>query len=120
MRLLSRSWEWSWLDGIASFYAGDLFGRDYLGLARDALKRHYGLADDALEFFHAYVEDVSGDLQWEEEALAYWCCTQERQLTAARALRTRLDIEYQLVHPLHAATSGAAPLQVPVGTTPAG
>ena len=120
LRLLSRWWEWSWLDGIASFYAGDLFGRDYLGSARDALKQHYGLADDTLEFFGAYVEDVSGDLPWEEETLAYWCCTRERQLTAARAFRNRLDIEYQLVHPLHAATSGTTPLQVPVGTTPAG
>ncbi|MCH7607932.1 MAG: hypothetical protein IIC94_05125 [Chloroflexi bacterium] len=118
LRLLSRYWEWTWLDGLAGMYAGDLFGRDYLGAAREGLERHYGLSGGALAFFDAYVGDVSEDIGWEEEALAYWACTRERQLTAARAFRNRLDIEYQMVLPLHAAASGTTPLQVPAGTKP--
>ena len=58
------------------------------------------------------------DIPWEEETLAHWACTRERQLTAARAFRKRLDIEYQMVLPLHAAATGTTPLQVPAGTTP--
>ena len=53
-------------------------------------------------------------MPWEEETLAHWACTKERQLTAARALRNRLDIEYQLLQPVHVAvTTGQLPLQVP-------
>ncbi|MBM2811429.1 MAG: pyrroloquinoline quinone biosynthesis protein PqqC [Chloroflexi bacterium] len=112
--LASRWWEWTWLDGVASFYAGDQFGSEYLGRAADALKNHYGVADSSLEFFRAYVGDASEDLAWEREALAYWACTTERQLTAARAFRNRLDIEYQMVLPLQMASSGERmPLQVP-------
>ena len=37
--LLARWWEWSWLDGIASFYAADLLGRDYMPQVHDALRR---------------------------------------------------------------------------------
>ena len=112
--LLSRWWEWTWLDGVASFYAGDQYGRDVLGRACEALESHYGLPESSLEFFRAYLEDVSADIPWEQEALAYWACTTERQLTAARAFRARLDIEYQLVQPLHtAATGGPMPPQVP-------
>lgn len=118
LRLLSRYWEWTWLDGVAGLYAGDLLGRDHLGSARDALERHYGLSGDALAFFDAYLGDVGEDIPWEEETLAYWACTRERQLTAARAFRNRLDIEYQMVLPLHAAATGTTPLQVPAGTTP--
>lgn len=112
--LLSRWWEWSWLDGIASFYAADLLAKENMGKIRDALKTHYGLPAESLELFRVYVEDVTGDIPWEEEALAYWACTRERQLMAARAFRNRLDIEYQLVLPLHMAANGdRVPLQVP-------
>ena len=38
---LSRWWEWSWLDGVASLLAGDLHGQEYLGRAHEALQRHY-------------------------------------------------------------------------------
>ncbi len=110
----ARWWEWSWLDGIASFYAADLLGKEVMGDARAALKKHYDIADEHLEFFTNYVEDVTNDIPWEEEALAYWACTTERQLTAARAFRNRLDIEYQLVLPLYTAATGERwPLQVP-------
>jgi hypothetical protein len=53
-------------------------------------------------------------MKWEEQALAYWCCTRERQLTAAKAFRKRLDIENQLLVSVHrAATTERMPLQVP-------
>jgi pyrroloquinoline quinone (PQQ) biosynthesis protein C len=93
----ARYWDWTWLDGIASFYAADLHGRQYLGRAYAALQDAYGVAAEPLEFFRVYLDDVATHLVWEAEALAYWCCTTERQLTAARAFRERLDIEYQLL-----------------------
>lgn len=112
--MLSRWWEWTWLDGIASFYAGDLHGREYLSKAYDALKKFYDVADKDLEFFRVYREDISSHIAWEEKALSYWCCTRERQLTAAKAFRKRLDIENQLLVAAHrAATSERMPLQVP-------
>ena len=85
-----------------------------MGQAADALANHYGISEAPLAFFQHYVEDASGDLPWEAEVLAEWACTTERQLTAARAFRYRLDIDYQYVQPLYAAiTSGEMPLQVP-------
>ena len=112
--MLSRWWEWTWLDGIASLYAGDLHGRDTLGGVGEAMKMHYDVPDKSLEFFRVYREDVASHIPWEEKALAHWCCTRERQLTAARAFRKRLDIENQLlVAPHRAATSERIPLQVP-------
>ena len=112
--LLSRWWEWNWLDGIAAMYAGDLLGQECMGRAYEALKRFYRVPEGALEFFTNYLADVGEDVQWEEKALAYWPSTTERQLTAARAFRNRLDIEYQLVLPLATAIqSDKLPLQVP-------
>ena len=112
--LCSRFWEWSWLDGVASLYVGDQLGGELMGRAGEALKKHYGVADEHLEFFRAFVPDVTEDVPWEEEVLATWACTTERQLTAARAFRYRLDIEYQYVQPLHTAvTTGNLPLQIP-------
>jgi pyrroloquinoline quinone (PQQ) biosynthesis protein C len=112
--LFSRWWEWSWLDGIANFYAADLLGRDYMFLVHDALKRDYGISEEYLRFFEVLNEDVTESIPWEEEVLAEWACTTERQLTAARAFRNRLDIEYQLLLPLHhVATGERVPLQVP-------
>ena len=114
LNLLSRWWEWSWLDGIASFYAADLLAKENMGQIREALKSHYGLAEESLEFFRVYLEDAESHLPWEEETLAYWACTKERQLTAARAFRNRLDIEYQLLVPVYvAATTEQMPIQVP-------
>jgi pyrroloquinoline quinone (PQQ) biosynthesis protein C len=101
----SRYWDWTWLDGIASFYAADLHGRQYLGQAYEALKDVYRVPDEHLEFFRVYLADVASHLGWEEEALAYWCCTTERQLTAARAFRERLDIENQLLFGLESSLS---------------
>lgn len=112
--LLARWWEWSWLDGVASFYAADLLGRDYIAPVHEALKRHYGLANDHLQLFPVLLEDVEESIPWEEEVLQEWACTTERQLTAARAFRNRLDIEYQLLLPLHHVASGERePFQVP-------
>ena len=74
----------------------------------------YGVAPDALEFFDVLLSDLATHLPWEEEALAYWACTTERQLTAARAFRERLDIEYQLLVALNEArTAERLPFQVP-------
>jgi len=114
LNLLSRWWEWSWLDGIASFYAADLLARENVGKIEEALKTQYRIRDESLEFFGIYLGDVESHLPWEEETLAYWACTKERQLTAARAFRNRLDIEYQLLLPVYmAATTDQMPLQVP-------
>lgn len=114
LKMCSRWWEWSWLDGVASFYAGDLHGREYLGRAYEVIKKSYDVPEKNLEFFRVYLEDIAENIPWEEKALSYWCCTRERQLTAARAFRNRLDIENQLLVGLHrAATSEQMPLQVP-------
>lgn len=111
--MLSRWWEWSWLDGIASFYAGDLHGKEYLAKAHEALKKHYKLSETDLEFFRVYREDVASHIPWEKQALSYWCCIRERQLTAAKVFRKRLDIENQLLVAVHrAATTERMPLQV--------
>jgi pyrroloquinoline-quinone synthase len=112
--MLSRWWEWSWLDGIASFYAADLHGKECLENAPAALKKFYRVPDGSLEFFSAYLEDIPSHVAWEERALSYWTCTRERQLTAAKAFRKRLDIENQLLVSVHrAATTERLPLQVP-------
>jgi len=114
LALCSRWWEWSWLDGVASFYAGDQLNHELMSYAYDALRQHYGVADEHLEFFRAYLGDVAEDIPWEADCLAEWACTTERQLTAARSFRYRLDIEYQMVQPLYTATtSEQLPLQVP-------
>ena len=97
LRTYSRYWDWTWLDGIAGFYASDLYGKEFLGRAYPVLRDRYNVPDDALEFFRVYLGDVDSHIPWEREALAYWCCTTERQLTAARAFRERLDIEQQLL-----------------------
>jgi pyrroloquinoline-quinone synthase len=115
LNLMSRWWEWSWLDGVASFYAGDQLAKDLMAKAHEALKTRYGIADEHLEFFKAFVGDVTEDIPWEAECLAEWACTTERQLNAARAFRYRLDIEYQYALPMHQAVSSEEfPLQVPV------
>ena len=114
LSLLSRWWEWSWLDGTAGLYAGDLLGKELMTKAGEALKTHYGVPDKGLEFFKAFVGDATEDLPWEEACLAEWACTTERQLTAARAFRYRLDIDYMLVQPLHAVVTGEKmPVQAP-------
>ncbi len=112
--MLSRWWEWSWLDGVASMLAGDLHHQEYLGRAQEALQKHYNVPEKSLEFFRVFAEDVKEHIPWERETLSYWACTKERQLTAAKAFRYRLDIENQLLLRVHtAAESGSLPLQVP-------
>ncbi len=112
--MLSRWWEWTWLDGVASLYAGDLHGRDTLRGVGAAMKMHYDIPDKSLDIFRVLEEDEASHIPWEEKALGHWCCTRERQLTAARAFRKRLDIENQLlVAPHRAATSEQMPLQIP-------
>jgi pyrroloquinoline quinone (PQQ) biosynthesis protein C len=114
LTLFSRWWEWSWLDGVASFYAGDQLGKDLMSGAHEVLRAGYGIPEEHLAFFPAYVGDVTEDIPWEADCLAEWACTTERQLTAARAFRYRLDIEYQYVSPLEVArTAEQLPLQVP-------
>lgn len=111
----SRHWEWNWLDGIATWYAADLNWRESYPPVRAALKDKYSVSESALEFFDVILGDIDSHIPWEEEALAYWPCTTERQLTAARAFRERLDIEDQLFVALQAARTGdRTPFQVPV------
>lgn len=110
----SRHWDWTWLDGIATWYAADLQWQDHYPKVMASLKENYGVSDDALEFFRVLLEDVASHLQWEEEGLSYWACTTERQLTAARAFRERLDIEDQLFVALETArTADRLPFQTP-------
>lgn len=110
----SRYWDWSWLDGVATFYAADLHGQAYFGRVAEALQHQYGVPAGALEFFRVFLDDVASHIPWEEEALAYWACTTERQITAARAFRERLDIERQgLFGGESARKDGKLPFQVP-------
>lgn len=110
----SRYWEWNWLDGIATWYAADLNWLEQYPQVGAALKEKYDVTESALEFFDVILSDVESHITWEAEALAYWPCTTERQLTAARAFRERLDIEDQLFVALNAARSGdRMPFQVP-------
>jgi pyrroloquinoline-quinone synthase len=95
--MYSRWWEWTWLDGIASLYAGDLFGHEQMSACYEALQTRYEVPDESLEFFRVYLRHAATHFDWEEDALSYWCCTRERQLTAARAFRERLDIEDQML-----------------------
>jgi pyrroloquinoline quinone (PQQ) biosynthesis protein C len=112
--MYSRWWEWTWLDGVASLYAFDLHNREYLERAHTALRDHYGLSERSLELFRVFREDSAQHIKWEEEALAYWACTRERQLTAARAFRERLDIEHQSVlATFQALTAEQLPVQTP-------
>ena len=111
----SRYWDWSWLDGVATWYAADLHWRAYYTKAHEALKDKYSLGDGALEFFTVMLGDVDTHIPWEEEGLVYWACTTERQLTAARAFRERLDIENQLLVAVEEARTGSrTPFQVPI------
>ena len=114
--LYSRGWEWSWLDGIANLYASDLFYRDVLAKARAVLADSFGTGEEALSFFDAVIGDAEENIAWEEEVLAYWACTTERQLTAARAFRERLDIEGQCLVGVTQALSGEEPFRTPKGT----
>ena len=112
--LLARYWEWSWLDGVANLYAADVLGRDCMPRVYEALKRQYGVAEEHLQFFPVLLEDVEESIPWEEEVLDYWAFTTERQLTAARAFRNRLDVEHQLLLPLHHVAAGERePFHVP-------
>ena len=111
---LSRWWEWSWLDGIAAMYAGDMFLRWCLAPVQEALKSNYGVGAEALRFFDIVLNDLAGHVQWEAATLRYWACTTERQLAAARAFRTRLDLEDQLlVATENAVTTGKPQFQIP-------
>ena len=115
LSLCTRWWEWSWLDGIAGLFASDLLARDTMGKAGEVLQTRYGIGAEHLEFFERFAQDAEEDLGWEESTLVEWAFTTERQLTAARAFRYRLDIDYQYVQPVHAAiTTGELPVQVPV------
>ncbi len=117
--MYSRWWEWSWLDGIASLYAGDRWNYTLLQRVHLALRDIYSVPEENLEFFRVHQRHVATHFGWQEDALSYWACTKERQLTAARAFRERLDIEDQvLTAPYMAITGDRWPLQVPEGLPP--
>jgi pyrroloquinoline-quinone synthase len=113
--MYSRGWEWSWLDGIANLYASDLYYLELLPKVRAVLSSEFGVAEEALEFFDAVRRDAEENLVWEKEVLSYWTCTTERQLTAARAFRERLDIEAQCLVGLGELVGGGQPFQAPKG-----
>jgi hypothetical protein len=70
--------------------------------------------EERLEFFRVFLADAETHLAWEEAALARLCCTTERQHTAARAFRERLDIENQLLVAAETMRTGARiPAAVP-------
>ncbi|HUY05907.1 MAG TPA: hypothetical protein VMU99_01435 [Acidimicrobiales bacterium] len=115
--LYSRGWEWSWLDGIANLYAADRFYIEYFPKISQSLRENYKVPHDALMVFEAVVADAMENIHFESEALSYWACTTERQLTAARAFRERIDIEHQLLTSVNELIdSGELPFQIPVGT----
>lgn len=114
--LYSRGWEWSWLDGIANLYASDLYYRDIMTKVKSSLEKMYGASEENLEFFTNLLADTEENIAWEEATLGYWACTTERQLTAARAFRERLDIEGQCVSALAQGVEGETPFQVPKGS----
>jgi pyrroloquinoline quinone (PQQ) biosynthesis protein C len=113
LRTLSRWWEWSWLDCVASMYAGDRYLREWAAPVKQALAAKYDVPQQSLAFFDAVLGDVDAHLTWESSTLEYWACTTERQLTAARALRTRLDLEDQLLYAIDKASAGEWLFQVP-------
>jgi pyrroloquinoline quinone (PQQ) biosynthesis protein C len=118
LELYSKGYEWTWLDGVANTYAGDLHQRECLGQAYEALRTTYRVPENALEFFQVVLADIDNDLVWEEKYLPYLCCTTERQHTAARAFRERLDIENQAILGAWLAreadkAGGRVPTQVP-------
>lgn len=95
LQLYSHGYEWTWLDGVAATYAADLHHNQSLSAIQQALATRYHVPQAALEFFRVVIADTQSDIDWAEEQLAYLCCTTERQHTAARAFRERLDIENQ-------------------------
>jgi pyrroloquinoline quinone (PQQ) biosynthesis protein C len=114
--LYSRGWEWSWLDGIANLYAADLFYVKNFELISESLRNNYQVPEEALRVFGAIVADAKENIPFEESTLAYWACTTERQLTAARAFRERIDIEHQVLQSVcETVTTGELPFQIPVG-----
>lgn len=114
--MYSRWWEWSWLDGIASLYAGDRWNHELMQRCYKALRDHYGIPEEALEIFRVHRNHVGSHFGWQEAVLSFWACTKERQLTAARAFRERLDIEEQVLTATHLAIAGDhMPLQLPEG-----
>ncbi|TAJ98864.1 hypothetical protein EPO44_10900 [bacterium] len=103
----------SWLEGVAATYAteGGMWRR-YTpreehreeGLLREgeALRRHYGLPEEALQFYHVHSDanDEHGDIN--ENILKKFCVTRELQRKALAAARfrwenqeTRHDIVYR-------------------------
>ncbi|MSQ28140.1 MAG: hypothetical protein EXR51_08395 [Dehalococcoidia bacterium] len=118
LNLYSHGYEWTWLDGIASFYAGDLHNQACMQAAHEALQRHNHAPAKPLEFFRSYLADIANDLVWEAAALDELCCTTEWQHTAAKAFRERLDMENQVSAAVWTARDAAQkheslPVQVP-------
>jgi len=103
----------SWIEGIAATYAteGRMWKRytpkeehreDGLLTEEEAMKRHYGLPQEALQFYHVHSDanDEHGDIN--EAILKKYCVTAELQEKALAAARfrwenqeTRHDIIYR-------------------------
>lgn len=92
----------SWLEGVAATYAteGGMWRRytpreehgegDFLDEA-EALRRYYGVPEEALEFYHVHgdANDEHGDIN--ERVLKKYCATGELQRKALAAARFRWD-----------------------------
>ncbi len=114
--LYARGWEWTWLDGIANLYAADCFYLEYFPRIADSLRENYGCTEESLRVFEAVVNDAKENVVFERESLGFWACSTERQLTAARAFRERIDIEHQLLASIDELIStGELPFQIPAG-----
>ena len=61
--LYSKGYEWTWLDCLASLYAGDLHNRECLAVAHEALRTRYQVPESALEFFRIYLADADHDIE---------------------------------------------------------
>src|ERR1041384_2454539 len=103
----------SWLEGVAATYAteGRMWKRytpkeehreEGLLTAEEAMERHYGLPQEALQFYHVHSDanDEHGDIN--EAILKKYCVTLEQQEKALAAARfrwenqeTRADIIYK-------------------------
>jgi len=115
--LYSRGWEWSWLDGIANLYAADCFYIENFPKIAESLRDKYDVPAESLKVFEAIVTDAMENVLFERETLGHWACTTERQLSAARAFRERIDIEQQLLTSVNELIgSGELPFQIPAGT----
>jgi pyrroloquinoline-quinone synthase len=77
-------------EGLAAWYADEEQLPEALGSLGFALRKYYGLGDDALEYFWEHVRADVDHSDASEELLARYCDTSERQYRARRAANVTL------------------------------